>query len=227
MKKFLSLIVILLITSIIDVRADTCDYKVLNSLKNEASHITVTYDIINVNNTYALEFSIYNITERLYVIYDVNGESQVVRYSNSKDGTYTFVDYNIDDIYSYEFTIKSTEIGCESNNIRTFSVKKPRRNKFYDNSECHFDQTADLFYCQEWVSQKFPYSDDKVLEIIKSTRKKTTTKVTEPIKEENDIIRVIRTKRFLAIVLLIIGIIIDTIYMIVKSRKIRKEREML
>lgn len=237
MKNLLKLLVITLICSCTCVLAEGCDYNTIATLKNQAAKVSVSYDILEEAGSYSIKYKIYNVTDDIYISYynEKSADSIVISSGNLVNGIYEFVDYNVEDIYEYKFDVKAMNSSCGT--LRTISSVKPRRNPVYDDPECHYEDTSNLYYCREWVSQKFPYTDERILEIVKKNRKEAqkntmTTKSVEQKKEEEEsflqkFLKIAKTKRFVLFVLLVIGVISDVIFMVSYYRRIKKESEML
>lgn len=210
----------------------TCNYNSQAYLNRVASNVRASYAFhYDENNNVSFDITVYNITEDIYVVVNEKGgdkrNAREIFYAMTDNGSYTFNVADIDNVITYEITVRPTVFGCV-NDIRKLNVTKPKHNKFSDEDICQYDEVLDYFYCQEWVTQDFSMSDSAVREKIiaerNNYRKTSQTRcISCEIEEEATTKRNAFNKlKLYAIIGLSLGIVIDIAIIIVLLRKIRR-----
>lgn len=206
----------------------TCSYTNKANLKKSAAKITASYEIKNDTESPYFIISIFNVMDDVVVSVksDKEGSSAIfITYDKLKDGVYSFENNDIETIETYTINISSLKYDCPDV-IRSFKLVKPRRNAVHDNPECSFLDSTNSFYCQEWVTKNFNYTDDVIIQKIKKQRlnneKKTTTKKVVEEKEKSFFDKLKGVTLY--IVLGLVGaILIDLILIVFDINRIRKE----
>ena len=72
--------------------------------------------------------------------------------SMTTDGTYTFNIKDTSNIITYTFVVRSIKFGC-TNDIRTLTLVKPKKNSFSDLDICKYEELEDYYYCQKWITR--------------------------------------------------------------------------
>lgn len=212
----------------------TCNYASKAYLNKLAGSVTASYEFVyDKDGKVSFDISLYNITEEIYISVTptigktVKGESFEIFNSMTEGNKYTFHVDNIEDVITYDFIVRSTKFGC-IHDIRKFSLKKPRKNKFHDMNICKYEEVLDFYYCQEWLEIDFALPDSEIeKKIIREKEKNKKTVTTKCVscenKEKNEIKRnrIILIKMYI-IAGLIVGIIIDLVVIVVLIRNIRR-----
>ncbi len=153
--------------SSVDAARSTCSGTTKKELATAANHIKISYEIkdyseekelvVDNNRTtykvpnYVFEYSIYNITEDIYVQIDStdgNQRTKSVYYRDTVEGTYTFTDENFGEIYNYNFVVKSANSECPGTTLRTIKQTKPRYNAYSEYTYC---SNSSNYYCQRFI----------------------------------------------------------------------------
>ena len=207
----------------------TCNYNSRAYLNKLASNVKVSYDLkYEDDNSVSFDISIYNIVDDIYVSYKSGQGADVkVFASMTTDGTYTFNVKDIDNIITYTFTVRSIKFGC-TNDIRTLTLVKPKKNSFSDLDICKYEELEDYYYCQKWITRDLEGTDEEIEKRIKAKReslkKSTTTRCIECEKEEaqKKAENEYRNRKMMLIAILSGGIALDTaaiIFMIIRIRR--------
>lgn len=215
--------------------SNTCNYTAKSRLNEIAGKITAKYEFKydNEGNVYFV-ISVYNITNEVYVsMYDktsrVGNNVTNIYYKDTNRGTYSFEVRDITSIIEYEFTIRADSYGC-AYDVREFVLIKPKKNDLHDLSICQHDETKDYIYCQEWFTENYKITREKMIEsintkILREGDKNTTTtkSMQQIIKEKNEKAKKDYEKiRETLIIVLSIGIVVDSIIIIIMNRRIRR-----
>lgn len=238
MRKYiygiLCLVVSLFIFNI-DVYAeeDTCDFKTKASLINKAAKITARAEISKKENKDVFAITVYNITEEFYIVVKPEGSNMSIRNSfiiypsMTEDQAYTFTTENLDTVVKYKFVIRTNIKGC-IDDITTFYLTKPKKNKHYNMSYCKYKEVVDYYYCQEWIDQDFELTDMEIQARIEKKRDSLTTTTTaycpscELEEEQNEREKKIFAIKKYIIAGLLVGIFIDIIVIIVLLRDLKR-----
>lgn len=217
----------------IRVNAATCDYKTMAELNKNASKITAAYEVKRTNNKESFDITVHNIIEELYVTVVPTSktieeiETFQISHDMTQNGTYTFHVDNISDVIEYQFIVRTTKENCIED-IYTFYLTKPKKNKFYEKEICKYSEVVDYYYCQEWVETEFSIADVDIEEKIKkereNKRKNVTTKCLS-CEAETKAIREKEKKNLIKIILIIalgVGIIIDGISIVLLMKRARR-----
>ena len=207
----------------------TCNYNSRAYLNKLASNIKVSYDLkYEADNSVSFDISIYNIVDDIYVSYRTSdGTDTKVFASMTTDGTYTFNVKDIDNIMTYTFTVRSIKFGC-TNDIRTLTLVKPKKNSFSDLDICKYEELEDYYYCQKWITRELEGTNEEIEKRIKAKReslkKSTTTRCIECEKEEaqEKAKSEYKKRKVILIASLSGGIALDTaaiIFMIIRIRR--------
>jgi hypothetical protein len=234
-------IVILFIICMPVVRADNdCNYSVRAELTKLAKNVTAAYEIKQRDDgTYYVEINIYNIVDGIYVEYRYANNTKRVSSSvndshsvfpmDTNNGTYTIEDNDITQIKKYTFSIRASNGTC-LNNLRKFTLTKPKYNELSEINSCKYIDIQDYMYCQEWITQDFNLTKEEVEERIEIQREKNRkTASTEclncNINQENDewYQRILKIKKYV-IIGLSIGILTDLVFIVLMIKKIREDR---
>lgn len=168
----------------VDYNDTTCNYNSKAHLNKLAYNVTASYEFKKAEDgTISFDISLYNIVDDIYVMYSEKGSSDTssvtVLPSMTNNGVYTFNVPNTTDIITYEITVRTLKFGC-IDDIRKFTLIKPKRNSYYDLDICKYDEVVDYLYCREWVTQEFNLSDKEIKNSIErkrdSAQSNTTTK---------------------------------------------------
>lgn len=224
----------------VDAAISTCPADVKRDLAIAANHVKIDYEIkdyseekeVDVEGAkttykipkYTFEFSIYNITEDLYVTIEKNQKSNDTSFSvyaaDAEDGKYTFTDDNTGDIYNYTFTIKSNHPECTSTLLRTLKQTKPRYNAY---SEFAYCQNSSSFYCQRFVgSEPNIKGTNDFLSKIKVNNENNNPKRDE-IEEKKTIMTILK-ENWKTYALIFLGVVVVTVVIIfvIKERNKKK-----
>jgi len=237
LKIFLTLMT-LIAFKITDAYALSCTNAVSKDLAAEAAHIKIIYETIDKseekeitvegNKTtykipkYDFVFTIYNLTENLYISMSENvyNEKQDIYYSDTENGTFEFVNGDIGKIYNYTFTILSNNPGCKGQTVRTIRLTKPKYNAFSEFAYCN---NSSNLYCHRFIEKELPIksSDDFLKAISANTKGEIIEDTKKPIVEEPFDYTWIN----IAAITLGTVIIILVIFLIVKKAKAKKRWE--
>ncbi len=234
-------IVVLFIICVPIVRADnTCNYSTRAELSKLAKNVTAAYEIKQRDDgSYYVEISIFNIVDGIFVEYHYADSTKRISSKASdgvsvfpvevENGVYTFQDNDINIVRKYTFNVKATDPNC-TNNLRRFSLVKPKYNSMSELSICRYMDVQDNMYCQEWITQDFSLTKEEVEDRIQKQRESfKITATTECVNcinnQENDLWyqRILKIKMYV-IIGLSIGIIIDIVAIIFMIKKIKEDR---
>lgn len=236
-KKYLFLLIICTILNISNgFAADTCDYKTKANLNKLASQVTVSYEIKKENNQEYFEISLNNIVSDLYLIVEPSSKTLKngtelatfeIYNSMTNNGTYTFKVTNTTDVITYNIRIRSTIEGC-THDVFVITQIKPRKNKFYDRTECKYEEVMDYVYCQEWVDTEFALTDTEIIKKIQNQRDaKKKTMTTKCLQCEADVRNSAKRNKYKILKIYIItglvfGIVVDILVIVVLIIRVRR-----
>ena len=215
--------------------ADTCGYKEKNALNKIAGKVQANYEIITADDgKQSIAINVFNIpNEDIYVNVFADGypsdttesTTMLIYYNMTNNGSYQFLVNDIDHIVKY--TIRVQSYSC-SNFVRTFSIIKPKKNKFSDMDACKYQEVLDYFFCKEWITEEIKYDDKTVLDKIEKARiAKTTTTTTRCYsceleeKEAKKLAEFNQLKTYL-IIGISAGILIDILVIVVLLVRIKR-----
>lgn len=229
-KYIFSLLSFFLFSTFVLAEEDTtCNYNSRAYLNKLASNVKVSYDLkYEDDNSVSFDISIYNIVDDIYVSYKSGQGTDVKVFANmTTDGTYTFNVKDTSNIITYTFVVRSIKFGC-TNDIRTLTLVKPKKNSFSDLDICKYEELEDYYYCQKWITRDLEGTDDEIEKRIKAKReslkKSTTTRCIECEKEEaqKKAENEYRNRKMMLIAILSGGIALDIaaiIFMIIRIRR--------
>lgn len=183
MNKIKKLFVILCLFSVfIPMVNAECDYETQVKLRAQANNVKATYEMvmrgtgefeegeyIDENGTQeiyeledpAIEVSVYNIIEELYVtIKNLNTNvTTVYYYEDTNNGTISWDITDFSEIIEYEIKVYSTLSDCNDIELNNISLVVPKYNEHSWQPYCY---GVDEYYCDEWITQEINMSDDLV-----------------------------------------------------------------
>lgn len=208
----------------------SCSYASKAALQKAAGSVEANYTIKkDENNNYYFEFSIYNVTDEIYVIIsnNVTKEETQVLSSMTTNNVYTFNVYDTVTVVEYTIHIRSFKYGC-NDELRKFTTIKPRYNDISELELCKRDGMIEYSYCQQWIDKYFTETREDIIERIKRHYNKniptaTTKCINCEAKEENaKKLKKENNMRIAIIAGLIIGIILDSaliVYLITRLKR--------
>ena len=128
-----------------------------------------TYETIKIS----FKIGIYNITKDLYITQtnSLTKESEDIFYENTKDGVYTFVSEDIENIIKYEYKIYSNLENCTGEILKNYSFTKPKINMYSQYRICQ--GLEDVPYCRKYITEEIKISESEL-----------ASKLNEYLKEE-------------------------------------------
>lgn len=236
--KHILILFILITLKMTNVTALSCPNSISKDLSLEASHIKVSYEIIDRSieqeitieeNTTSYKipkfdfvFTIYNMTENLYITIkdDVTNENKNIFMSDTNNGEYTFTNSDPGKIYNYTFSILSNDPNCQGQKVRTIRMVKPKYNAY---SEFAYCKSSSNYYCQRFVEKDLALKNsDDFLKAISVNIKDSETNDT---KVPNNPKVINYTWINIAVVAFAVIIVTTIIIVIVKKVKARKRWE--
>lgn len=208
----------------------TCNYASKAALMKAAGNVSANYTIKkDNNNNYYFEFSIYNITDEIYVILtnNITKEETQILSSMTSNNVYKFNVYDTVTVMEYTIHVRSFKYGC-NDELRKFTTIKPRYNDISELELCKRDGMIEYTYCQQWIDKYFTETREEIIDRInRHYNRNTSTTTTQCIncatKDENDIkIKKANNMRLAIIIGILIGIIIDCaliVYLIIRLRR--------
>ena len=209
------------------VKADTCSAQEKLKYINEAVKVTASYEFLKdeAGRSY-FNITVYNLSPNVMVFYI--DKDNVQHSMTGLDGkiTESFVDYDIENSFTYKFNVSVYgEGGCTSN-VTSFSLVKPMRNYYYDNiPECKFEKMKDFYYCKEWINNDFYVDSNTIINNIKNEFNKTTTVISEETVESDNLVTLLQLYIKYRVYILIglgLGIVLDIIYIFLSYKKIKE-----
>ena len=226
MKKILVLF-ILFFAFFTTVKADSCSAQEKLKYINEAVKVTASYEFLkdDAGRPYFL-ITVYNLSPNVMVSYYDKNEEQHFFVGSDTKLTESFTDYDIDNAFTYKFTISVYgEGGCIST-VTAYSLVKPKRNFYYDNiPECKFEKMKDYYYCKEWINSDFRVDSDTIIKNIKSEFNKTTTSISVEEETSDNLVTFLQLYikyRLYILIGLGIGIFADIVYIFLSYKKIKE-----
>ena len=226
MKKTFILL-LLFFTFLTSVNASTCSSQEKLKYIDDAVKVTASYEFLKdeAGRSY-FKITVYNLSQNVMVYYNDKNEEQ--HYMSGLDGKLSdsFVDYDIDNSFTYKFKVSIYgESGCVSN-VTSFTLMKPKRNYYYDNiPECKFEKMKDYYYCKEWINNDFYVDSNTIVNNIKNEFNKTTTRISEEKVESDNLVTLLQLYikyRLYILIGLGIGILIDIVYIFLSYKKIKE-----
>lgn len=144
----------------------SCTTMQLGELREIAANVKVTYvpktividtptDVETGATSYTakyIDIKVYNMNSRIYLEVKNDAGFSAVATSDrlAKDGTVTFRQEMVDRKVNYEFLVKSTEYGCETQTLRTIKLSLPIYNAYSQLEIC--SEIPEYYLCQEFVT---------------------------------------------------------------------------
>lgn len=207
-----------------------CNYNSKAYLNKIAAQVKMAYEFkYDSSGNVSFDISIYNIKEDIYItLTDSLGGNTQIFPNMTSGGTYTFNVKNRTEIITYTASVRTLKFGCKDD-IRKITLIKPKWNDISENSLCSNDYVSKSSYCQEWISYDFSLTQSDIEDILESEiEKHQKTEVLEPTEEEKEAEKEKindekkqKLKKYL-IIALIIGIVVDTITIIIMTIRIRR-----
>ena len=232
---FLVFVLFLCVFSLKTVSAESCDYKYRAEAAKIAKNVTASYEIKqNDSGGSYVAITVYNVVDDIYVSYSTTGGSthdsprNIFKYDVNESGTYIINDFDNDNVKKYTFKVYSMNPECK-NLLRSFTLTKPKYNKYSELTECSYYEVEDYLYCQKWITTNFNMSEAAVVERINEQRKKykqSVTTVCISCEQDAEYYRWLekfnKIKKYV-IIGLSIGIIADIVVIILLFRKIKED----
>lgn len=236
MKKIIIFLMLLIIPIKVYAADNECTYNTRVELNKEAQKVTASYEFINddLGNVTGFKISVYNLTNNLALAYSVGSKKSdstiSVPFSEiSENGTYTFDSYNLNTVITYKFIIKANANNC-FNNLRTITLVKPMKNSYADMAICGNQYLEkDYYYCREWLTTPITLKyADVVKKINDEIARKAPTTTTACLScrlqdKKNSINSDFKKVKTYIIIGLSIGIVLDTIVLILSIKRARDD----
>lgn len=204
------------------VNAETCSNKELNSLKEKAINIKVTYDLYdstyNENHMYYFNVLLANFDKDFYI---VDSDGQEFRYMENLEDNGVRVLRSVKEGTKYDFTLyTSNETKCPDNKIITKSITLPYYNDYSQREECKGIEEFAL--CQKYYGGVIDSED-----YFKTQVEKYRKSLVDNSNKKNDksivsIILAFITNNLLIVIPSIIVIIVIVILVVIKTIKKKK-----
>lgn len=204
------------------VNAETCSNKELNSLKEKAINIKVTYDLYdstyNENHLYYFNVLITNFDKDFYI---VDSDGQEFKYMENLEDNGVRVLRSVKEGTKYDFTLyTSNETRCPDNKIITKSITLPYYNDYSQREECNGIEEFSL--CQKYYGGVIDSED-----YFKTQVEKYRKSLVDNSNKKNDksivsIILAFITNNLLIVIPSIIVIIVIVIFVVIKTIKKKK-----
>ncbi len=204
------------------VNAETCSNKELNSLKEKAINIKVTYDLYdstyNENHLYYFNVLITNFDKDFYI---VDSDGQEFKYMENLEDNGVRVLRSVKEGTKYDFTLyTSNETKCPDNKIITKSITLPYYNDYSQREECKGIEEFAL--CQKYYGGVIDSED-----YFKTQVEKYRKSLVDNSNKKNDksivsIILAFITNNLLIVIPSIIVIIVIVILVVIKTIKKKK-----
>lgn len=204
------------------VNAETCSNKELNSLKEKAINIKVTYDLYdstyNENHMYYFNVLLANFDKDFYI---VDSDGQEFRYMDDLEHDGIRVLRSVKEGTKYDFTLyTSNETKCPDNKIITKSITLPYYNDYSQREECKGIEEFAL--CQKYYGGVIDSED-----YFKAQVEKYRKSLVDNSNKKNDksivsIILAFITNNLLIVIPSIIVIIVIVILVVIKTIKKKK-----
>lgn len=204
------------------VNAETCSNKELNSLKEKAINIKVTYDLYdstyNENHMYYFNVLLANFDKDFYI---VDSDGQEFKYMDDLEHDGIRVLRSVKEGTKYDFTLyTSNETKCPDNKIITKSITLPYYNDYSQREECKGIEEFAL--CQKYYGGVIDSED-----YFKTQVEKYRKSLVDNSNKKNDksivsIILAFITNNLLIVIPSIIVIIVIVILVVIKTIKKKK-----
>lgn len=177
---------------LVDTSESLCDTNTIKKLYNDADKITLTYkekeevvgkgmdqdtnEEVDVYG-YVFDVELTDITDDFYLViksdnpYEENNAT--IKYSDTKDGTYTFTTKYTDVIVTYEVSIYANVEDCKDELFRKFTFVTPIYNRFGDLGVCQ--QYEDFKWCKKFITEDVPTYQEFYYELDKYIKKEKIT----------------------------------------------------
>jgi len=243
--KYLVLLVVLFLTSIVVVKADdTCDTVTKGKLRQAAANIKANYivkeeefsDTDDDGNEFTytekhLEIKIYNVVSGMYLTVksslaeDTDEKIETVskslyRTDVGADGAITIKQDNFPYMINYEIKVyASVDSPCNGTSLRTINITLPKYNEYSAYTMC--EGLSDYYLCQEYIT--FDIDGSTLLKKINDYKEKLTEEVENMTIEDSnttsDLISGISSNKYL-IVGIIISIAVVITIIILRKKKV-------
>ena len=150
MRKKILLLMVMLLISIVNVKAVGCDYSTVSRLKSLVSNINITYSYHISENYVYFDVTLTNITPNMYFWDSVT--NQTYTYNDTVNGEITLYNY---DNQSGSYKFYSLGNGCSGDVLGTKYYKFPIYNIYYNDPLC--SDIPNFSLCQKWVSTVVDY----------------------------------------------------------------------
>ena len=208
MKKILNILIIFLLFGFINVNAKECNASEIARLNEAANKVKVSYDVVQtkktkeadfldmdgkpVEGTYevtedSLKITVYGISDDLFIMMtnDADGEKVIINNENATNGSYSFINENINDLVNYTFEIYSNYSNCDTALLKTVNFTKPflNPNALYD--VCVENPTVPV--CQRYITKLFDVQDGALADVVKKYLNGDQNEEEDPtVKEKNN-----------------------------------------
>lgn len=224
-----------------NIKAESCLKEVSRYLTKEAYYIKTNYEVIDKstykdikigeNETtfkiprYEFNISIYNLTEELYLVItnSLSDITRTVNYSDTDNGTYSFIDDEFGQISKYTIDIYSSNADCLNKKLKTIKFTRPMYNAYSEYAYC---KNSSNYYCQKFTKTKLNLkgNEDFLSKIkVNNDRRSEEIKKNEEPKERGIVDLIVDNWQ------MYLGIFIGTIFIsiilvfVIKKRKSKKE----
>ena len=242
MKKVFLLIGVYLLFAYVNVFAEKCSNTVISNLQKQANEIKVNYEIVEKKvkipnwaievyeeteqtndtveiTTEEIKIIVTNITKDIYIIQinEKTKEKKTIKYDDTKNGVYSFIDNDLRDYVNYKFEVYSNISTCDTMLVKTIDFKKPKLNPNSDFPICI--ENPNIPVCQRYITSdngiKVDNLNDYVEKYLKEHNSKNNSSTKKDTKEtinKNNLIYII------AGVLMVGGI---STYLIISKKRSR------
>ncbi len=230
MKKILYTFLLLTMPLIVNANS-ACSVEEQSELKTEANLIKVDYEILQLEldpsmyeppedlteeeaEDYKLfvpyiSINVLNMTDNftIEVTNDYNTEVKTILYTDFVEGTYAMEGYNDNEVITYTFTVKTSDItGCPNENNKIFYLTTPKYNMYSGRDECL--DFKDEPICQEFTTNENLSADSfyQKLDDLKEEKFETEddAEETEESHDSNNVLLIV----IIIVVVLLLGSLI-------------------
>lgn len=185
-RKFLLLLLGILVVALPNEVFASCDYKTQNELKTASANVDAKYEIKKIITDYngvehpeiseeiattrdsgymkttIVTLNIVNITNDLYFkLENTTDNIQETHYANDlENGVYKITVPDVDKIREYKITIYTSKSDCLNEELRTITIKTPKFNEF---SGLGFCENSDKYYCQEYITEELNITEEEII----------------------------------------------------------------
>ena len=225
MRKVFAIILLVVTFSALDVSALSCSSTENLEIKKAANNVQISYDVednskvvpLKVGNnktsytipSYIYKINIYNIRDDIYVVLsnDVNSVQINVSYEDTKNGVYTYEQYDYTRVYNYKLNIYSNRIMCKGDLAGTKKLTTPMYNPY---SEYEYCKTSDEDFCKKFLIKELDIgSDELFIENIKEIN---------GIKEKKSLLEQIKDNKTLIIIIAGVTILLGLVYVGIQEK---------